>query len=169
MSRAALAILLLIAVAASAGPTTAWPDALPRLRLLDPHDTEFTDEQLTRRGVVVIATAPTLSQGDAQKAWSDALEVHTADKSGPALVLLEDMSQSWVRPIVLGRMKAEYRSGARLVMLLDESGATRKALGVRENATVAFAFAPGGKLVAVETGSASPERALKLFEAARQR
>ena len=161
------ALVLLVAFAASAG-SPAWPGELPRLRLFDPLDTEFTDARLKPRGVVVVATAPTKAQGDAQEAWHQAFEAQTVDQTGPAVVMLEDMSQSWFRPIVIARMKERYRPGAPITLLLDESGATRRAFGVPENATVAFAFAPGGRLVAVETGSASPARALKLLDAARQ-
>ena len=168
MSRCGPALILLVALAAAAGPP-AWPEALPSLRLLDPLDTEFTDAQLTPRGVVLVVTAPTHAQGDAQKAWGNALATHAGSKTGPVVVMLEDMSQSWFRPIVIGRMKDAYRPAGSIVLLLDESGATRKALGVAENSTVAFAFAPGGKLVAVETGAASAERALRLLEAARRR
>ena len=168
MSHRSLAALILLGGLVASAGSAGWPDALPRLKLLDPLGTEFNDEQFKNRGVVLIATAPIKDQGDAQQAWHDALEAH-ADKTGPAVVMLEDMSQSWFRPIVLARMTELHRPGAPIVLLLDESGATRKNFGVAENATVVFAFSPAGKLVAVETGPASPERALKLLDAARRR
>jgi hypothetical protein len=167
MSRRLALLSLLVALVASAG-SPAWPDALPTLSLLDPLGAQFSDAQLKPRGVVLIATAPIKTQGDTQMAWHRALLAHTTETTGPAVVMLEDMSQSWFRPIVIARMKETYRPGSRIVLLLDENGATRKSFGVAEDATVAFAFAPGGKLVAVETGAPSPERALKLLEAARQ-
>ncbi len=166
MFRRGLALVLLSSVATSAGPAP-WPDVLPRLRLLDPLGTEFSHEQLTPRGVVLIVTAPTQAQADAQQAWRDALHLHAKYTTGPAVVMIEDMSQSWVRPLVLARMKQVYRPGG-IVLLLDESGATHKSFGVAENSTVAFAFTRGGKLGAVETAPASHERALRLLEAARQ-
>lgn len=167
MLRAALVVLpLLLATPASAADSP-WPAALPALRLLDPLGHEFTDAQLAVRGAVVIATAPTQAQGDAQQAWSDALDTVAPDAGRPLLVLLEDMSQSWFRPIVLSRMRSAYRPGAGLLLLLDEHGAVRKALGVKENATVAFAFAPGGRLSAVETAPATAERARRLVAATR--
>jgi len=165
LSRWAAALVLGVGVAAWGG----WPDVLPGLRLPDQYGTEFADEPLKARGVVLVVTAPIAAQGDAQRAWHDALGASAADKSGPAVAMLEDMSQSWFRPMVVAEMKRQHPSGAPILLLLDESGATRKAFGVAENATVAFAFAPGGKLVAVETGPASPERALKLLHAARKR
>lgn len=162
LSRWGAALVLLVASVGSA----AWPGALPRFRLLDPLGAEFTDEQLAPRGVVLVVTAPTNSQGDAQREWHAALEAHSAAQRAPVVVMLEDMSQSWFRPMVIAEMKKRHRPGAPIVLLLDESGATRKACGVAENATVVFAFAPGGKQVAVETGSPSPARVLRLLEAA---
>jgi hypothetical protein len=167
MSRRLALLTLLVAFVASAG-SAPWPPALPTLSLFDPLGTQFSDAQLKPRGVVLVATAPIKTQGDTQKAWHDVLVAQATDKSGPAVVMLEDMSQSWFRPIVIAKMKETYRPGSRIVLLLDENGATRKSFGVTEDATVAFAFAPGGRLVAVETGAPSAERALKLLEAARQ-
>lgn len=167
MLRRLAAILVLITSATWASSPASWAEALPAFRLLDPIGRTFTDAQLAERGAIVVVTAPTHSQGDAQQAWSDALHTLPADEKGPALVMLEDMSQSWFRPIVMARMKDSYRASSRLWLLLDEGGVTRKALGVGEAATVAFAFGPGGRLVAVEQGSASAERAKKLLEAVR--
>jgi len=161
-------LIVLVALAAAAGTAPVWPQMLPRIRLLDPLGTEFRDDHLKPRGVVMVVTAPIQSQGSAQQAWHDLLVASHKGEQGPAVVMLEDMSQSWFRPVVLARMKDVYRPGTAALLLLDENGATRKAMGVSEDATVAFAFAPGGKLAAVETGAASHERAAKLLEAARQ-
>ncbi|MDP3500547.1 MAG: hypothetical protein Q8S33_09445 [Myxococcales bacterium] len=161
---AALVFVLLSGAASAAEP---WAQTLPAFKLLDPLDRVFTHEPLVARGAVVVVTAPTHSQGDVQKAWSLALRSLPVEDKGPVLVMLEDMSQSWFRPIVLSRMKSSYRPTSRLWLLLDEGGVTRKALGVPEARTLAFAFGPGGKLMAVETGEPTPEGAKRLFEAAR--
>lgn len=163
MSRAAAAFLVIASTLAAAGAASPWPGALPRLKLADPLGTEFTDEQLTARGAVFVVTAPTLSQGDTQQGWSAAFK----DAPAGAVVFLQDMTQSYFRPIVISRMKSAYRPGVGSVLLLDETGATRKALGVGENATVVFAFTAGGKLAAVETAGPSAERAERLLRAAR--
>lgn len=156
-------------VAATAGwASPQWVEALPSFRLLDPLERVFTDAHFSEHGAVVVVTAPNLSQGDAQKEWSAVLHQLPVDELGPRLVLLEDMSQSYFRPMVLSTMKSSYRTTSRVVLLLDEEGATRKALKVPESRTIAFAFSPGGKLAAVETGEASLERAQKLLEAARR-
>lgn len=161
------AALLSVLISGAASAAEPLAQTLPTFRLLDPLDRVFTHEQLIVRGAVVVVTAPTHSQGDAQKAWSLALHSLPVEDKGPALVMLEDMSQSWFRPIVISTMKASYRPTSRLWLLLDEGGVTRKALGVPEARTLAFAFGPGGKVMAVETGEPTPERAKKLLEAAR--
>lgn len=158
-----LSSLLLAALAAAANP---WPAALPEIRLRDPLGQVFTGQELAARGVVVLVTAPNLSQGGAQEAWDAAFRGASRQPAGPAVVILEDMTQSWFRHIVLGRMKESYKPGAAIVLLLDEAGTTRKAFGVPENTTVAFAFAPGGKLAAVETALGTVERAQRLLRAA---
>lgn len=158
-------VVLFLALVASAAST--WPETLPSLKLKDPLDAEFTDAHFKPRGLVLVATSPIESQGRTQQAWHAELSTHV-DRSGPALVMLEDLSQSWFRPLVLAKMREEYRRGAPIVLLLDESGATRRAFGVAENATVAFAFDRSGKLAAVETGAPTPERTRKLLDAARR-
>lgn len=160
-------VVALGALAALAGPPSTLAPSLPALTLSDPLGRTFTDATLTARGAIVVATAPTLSQGDAQQAWSAALHALEPGEAGPVRVMLEDMSQSWFRPIVMAKMKEQYRPSSPLVVLLDEGGLIRKALGVGEATTVALAFAPGGKLVAAEAGPATKERAQKLLEAVR--
>lgn len=167
MRRALATAVVLTTVAALAGGP-AWPRALPQLKLADPLGTEFTQAQLSARGAVLVVTAPSYSQGGAQQAWSEAFKALERDAAGPTLVFLEDMSQSAFRPLVLSRMRAVYKPGQYL-LLLDEDGRVRESLGVSEDATVAFAFGPGGTLRAVETGAASAERAQALIEAARGR
>jgi hypothetical protein len=165
------AVSLLVVVAATfalAQSDAGWPKSLPELKLDDPLGNTFTEDNFTERGVVVVATAPSLSQGDAQQTWDAAFRGARRGADGPQVVMLEDMSQSWFRGPVLDRMRASYKSGQTLVLLLDEDGAIRKALGVPENATVAFAFAPGGQLAAVETQGGTVERARKLLKAAAQ-
>jgi hypothetical protein len=159
-------VSLSVLLVSGAVAASVWPEALPDLRLKDPLGKEFTSSQLSERGVVVLVTAPNLSQGATQEAWDAAFRGAKRDPEGPAVVILEDMTQSWFRPLVLGRMKETYKPGASIVLLLDEVGTTRKAFGVPDNTTVAFAFAPGGKRVAVETAGATVERAQKLLTSA---
>jgi hypothetical protein len=167
MRPAAPALLLLLVTAAFGAPPSSFSPTLPAFRLVDPLGRTFSDAALSERGAIVIVTAPTLSQGDAQVAWSEALHVLEPGEQGPVRVMLQDMSQSWFRPIVMSKMKERYRADGPVVLLLDEGGVTRKALGVGEAVTMAFAVAPGGRVVAVETGAGTPERAKKLLDAVR--
>jgi hypothetical protein len=158
-------LLVLLVVATPAGADEGLARALPAFRLVDPLGRPFTDAELRERGAVVVVTAPTHSQGDAQYAWSAALRSLEVAADGPRLVLLEDMSQSWFRPLVLAKMRESYGPKARLVLLLDEGGLVRKALGVKEATTLALAIAPGGAIVAHETLAGTPVRAQRLLEA----
>lgn len=167
MRRAVVVTLTLLSALAAAGEPTPWPGALPALKLKDPLGREFTDAELKARGAVVVVTAPTHAQGGAQQAWNAALQAVKPGAQGPALVFVEDMSQSWFRAAVLAHMKNVYKPSAEQLLLLDEAGATRKAMGVPENATIAFAFAPGGRLVAVQTKEGTVARAEELVRAAR--
>lgn len=159
--------LLLLAVIAQGATDPPWPASLPSLRLADPLGAVFTDAHFTSRGVIVVATAPTAAQGGAQEAWNTAFDAFPFSAQTPTFVLLEDLSQSWFRGVVLSRMKEKYRAGGSPVLLLDESGSVRRALGVAENATVAFAFGPGGKLLAVEREPGTKERAERLWRLVR--
>lgn len=160
-ARSTCAVLILSGLA-FASPLGTGP--VPTFRLLDPLGRSFSNDTVSERGAIIVATAPTHSQGDAQYAWSAALHGLPANSNGPLRIMLEDMSQSWFRPLVLAKMRESYRPTSPVLLLLDEGGLTRKALGVPEAATVAFAIAPGGAIVAVETGFATPERARRLLD-----
>lgn len=158
-------VITLIAFGILAEPVAQYAATLPAFRLLDPLGRTFTHDILAHHGAIVVATAPTHSQGDAQYAWSAALHTVQPPTNGPMRVMLEDMSQSWFRPLVLAKMRETYRPTSSVILLLDEGGVTRKLLGVPEASTIAFAIAPGGAVVAIETASATPERAKRLLDA----
>lgn len=163
-------MLRLAAVAAlcslAAGPV--FPETLPAFSLADPLGKTFASAALVRHGLVVVVTAPTYSQGDAQEAWDRAFDGLAWPEGGPTYAMVQDMSQSWFRKTVLGRMREKYDGKAPPWLLLDEDGSVRRAFGLEKNATVAFAFAPGGKRVLVETGAGTKERAERLVAAARE-
>lgn len=167
MMRSGLLLLVLLAATARGDSPSVLAEALPSFQLVDPLGRSFTAAHLAEHGAIVIATAPTMSQGDAQIGWSEALHSIAPGEQGPLRVMLQDMSQSWFRPIVMSKMKERYTPNSPLVLLLDEGGAIRKALGVGEAVTMAFAFAPGGKVVAIETAPGTPERAKRLLQAVR--
>lgn len=155
-----------LALTAPAADAPAWPDELPALKLLDPTGVSYDEVALKERGAVVIVSTPTPSQGDAQRTWDAMLAPLAGKQEGPTIVIVQDLEQSWMKPVVLAHIKSVYRTGG-IVLLLDDAGALRKALGVGRDTTVAFAFAPGGKRAAVETGKGTIELAQKLVKAAR--
>ena len=156
-------VLYLLATAALAGDER-WPASLPAFSLKDVSGFTHTADEFLAHGGVIIVTAPNLSQGDAQHAWDAAFNGVAWPAGGPCFALVQDMSQSWFRGIVLGEMKEKYNPKGQPWLLLDEQGTVRKAFGLGENETVAFAFAPGGKRLGVETGTGTKERAARLVK-----
>lgn len=157
-------LALLLVLGAHAG---GWPEVLPSFRLRDHLDMVLTHDALRAQGAVVVVTAPTQAQGGTQRAWHEVLKAN-AGHAGPMVVMVEDMTQSWFRHLVIARMKEENPTGGRVKLLLDEDASVRKAFGVTEGATVVFAFAPGGRRVRVETGTPTLDRAKGLLSAASQ-
>ena len=125
---------------------------LPDFNLRDPAGTSHT-RGVCRNGAVIIATAPTLKHGDRQREWQQTLKERFADwaPNGPALILLEDMTQSWFKSKALKKMREKYVSGKQPILLIDEQGAVRRALEAKKNAlknrTVVLVYDPDGKLV----------------------
>lgn len=155
--------LVLLATAALAGDER-WPDTLPAFSLQDVSGVTHTQDDFLAHGGVIIVTAPSLSQGEHQTAWDKALGPYPWPAGGPRFAMVQDMSQSWFRGVVLSSMKERYDPKLQPWLLLDEQGAVRRAFGVGEDLTVAFAFAPGGRRLGVETGQGSKERAARLVK-----
>jgi hypothetical protein len=162
-------MLRLAAIAAllSLAAGSPFPQTLPAFTLQDPLGKTFASAALVRRGLVVVVTAPTYSQGDAQESWDRAFDGLAWSEDGPTFAMVQDMSQSWFRKTVLGRMREKYDGKSPPWLLLDEDGSVRRAFGLEKNATVAFAFSPGGRRLAVETGAGTKERAERLLAAVR--
>jgi len=162
MRRLAPALALFAAVALA--DHERWPEALPAFSLQDVTGVAHTQADFLAHGGVIIVTAPRLSQSDRQVSWDDAVAALPVLPAGPRFAMVEDMSQSVLRGLVISTMKERYDPKRDPWLLLDEQGAVRKAFGLAEDMTVAFAFAPGGRRLAVETGPGSKERAAQLLK-----
>lgn len=138
---------------------------LPDFRLEDPAGAVHTREALARGGLVLVVTAPIVTCERAQRGWDEHLGRERPPATSGRLAFLEDLSQSWVKPVVLVAMRREYVAGEEPVLLLDHDGALRKALGVGKGATVVFAFDAQGGARATETGAPSAEAARRLWAA----
>jgi len=152
-----LVSLALLLLAATPEPGARFPP----FTLTDPRGRTFTEEALRGRSVVLVVTAPTLDQGDAQEAWSRCLDALEWPADGPFYAFLEDFSQSWFQDLALGQLRARYDPPP--WFLLDRDGSLRRALGVPEGTTLVLIYDARGLLVAVERGAPTPARARALW------
>jgi hypothetical protein len=138
---------------------------LPDFRLQDPAGAVHTRDDLARGGLVLVVTAPIVTCERAQRGWDEHLGRERPPGTSGRLAFLEDLSQSWVKPMVLIAMRREYVPGEEPVLLLDTDGALRKALGVEKGATVVFTFDAQGAARAKEAGAPSADGARRLWAA----
>lgn len=165
-TRTALAGLFATALclsAASAGPSK--PRRLPDFSLRDPVGRLHTRATLARDGVVLVVTAPTVSEEDAQRGWDAQLRKARPRAVGPRLVFVEDLDQSWFPDMAVEAMKESYVPGQDPVLLLDRRGSLRRALGVGEGATVVLVFDARGLLVHAERGEPATAAARRVWAA----
>ncbi len=145
-------------------PKSKSSKSLPSFSLKDPSGKIFTDKDISKEGVVLVLTAPILSNKDEQEGWDKYLG---AIKSGKAtLVFVEDMGPSAFKSTALKRMEKEYAPGQEPILLIDENGSLRKKLGVAEKNTVVFVYDGDGNEVLVETGDPSAESGKRIADAA---
>lgn len=135
---------------------------LPALSLQDPLGTKHDVRQVAEQGLVLVVTAATQAQGDAQEGWNEQL-LATMPSGGPRLVLLEDLGPGLFDDTARERMREEYDPHRPPLLLIDPQGQARRALGVEEDTTVVLAYRPDLKLARVERGEASRERAERLW------
>jgi len=104
----------------------------------DPSGVSHTRQDIAGKVVVVIFSAPNMSQGDAQKKWSDLLADRPDSKLSDQVVLalIEDMSQAGIfKGIARADMKKEFVKGGRPLVILDETGVIFQKFGVPRNKT----------------------------------
>lgn len=138
---------------------------LPAFSIKDCLGRPFTDEHFRKNGAVVVITAPTHAQGDAQNAWNRALSPLDWPEGGPVYAFLQDFSQSWFQAIAMAQMKKRYDPPP--LLLVDQDGSVRSALGFLPSMTVLAIYAPGGRLLSTETNGATEERAKEAWKLAR--
>lgn len=139
-----------------------YASQLPAFSLQDVAGKTYTQKNF-EKGVIIIVTAPTLSNKGAQEGWSDQL---TATKSGNkrGLILLEDMTAALFKKTALNRMKKEYKPGVEPVLLIDDTGEVRKKMGVEEGKTIVLVYDDNGKLIHTEVGKPSKSLAQALWK-----
>jgi hypothetical protein len=153
------AALLLPASAARADevamrvPPGSYARRLGATVLADPLGTPHTRRDAAGKVLVAIFSAPTMSQGGYQEKWSSLLADQPATRlpGEVMLVLFEDMSQAGMfQGMARDDMKKQFVKGSRPLLILDESGATFKKIGIPRNRTQILIYDKTGTLRDVE-------------------
>lgn len=137
---------------------------LPEFSLKDPAGQTFTHKSVSKKGVVLVVTAPILKEASNQEEWSKYLE-ETKGDSKAKLVFLEDMEPSAFKGMARKEMKKEYTTGQETILLLDEDGEVRQKLGVREKKTMILVYNKKRKLIHIEAGRPSRDAAAAIWKA----
>ena len=138
--------------------------ALPQFVLADPNGKRHASSDLLKGGLVLVVTAPTYHTEKAQRVWGDLLPAAKPKGKG-RLVFLEDMTASSFKGTAKKEMRKEFHEGVPPLLLLDEDGHVRTALGVPKDETWILAFAAGGQQRLVEKGAPSAAAAQRLWAA----
>jgi hypothetical protein len=166
----------ILVLAVLVGPT-AWGEtlaakgaagsSLPQFVLGDPNGKKHASSELLKGGLVLVVTAPTYHTQKAQRAWG-ALLPAAKPKGKGRLVFLEDMTASSFKGMARREMRKESKEGVPPLLLLDEDGHVRTALGVPKGETWILAFVKGGQQRLVEKGAPSAAAAKRLWAAAQK-
>jgi hypothetical protein len=132
--------------------------------LSDPSGTTHTRQEVAGKVVVAIFSAPTPSQGDSQKQWSDSLA--TELPGSIVLVLVEDMTEAGLfKGIALSDMKQQFSPHSRPFLILDQNGDVFKKFGVPRDKTVILIYDKTGKLRDAETNLGDSNATLQRVQA----
>lgn len=159
-----IAVLSLIAINTGfAKGSSSFAQVLPNFSLQDPVGKTFTKAGLSKNGLVLVVTAPILSDESAQKGWDKFL---SGAKSGSKArwVYVEDMQPSLFKGQAMSGMKKDYVPGKEPILLVDTDGKLRRALGVSAKRTVVLVYDGEGKLVHSETGQPSAKAAKAIWQ-----
>jgi len=135
---------------------------LPAFSLKDPNGKTFSAKTLSKKGLVLVVTAPIMSNEGDQKGWDEQLRQAKHGCSG-RLVFLQDMTPSSFKDTAIDAMKKDYRPGVEPLLLIDQSGKVRASLKVGEKATVVLVYNSSRRLVYAETGPPSASAAQKAW------
>lgn len=151
---------LLLASCSPPPPETPRPGSgqpLPSFILRDPAGKEHPREALISGGLILVVTAPTLANKEAQIGWSEHLTREMPDHA--TVVFLENMDESAFKWLARDSLEDSYTPGQSILLLLDEDGAVSRSLGVHDGDTVLFVFNAEGALEYSYSGEPSAEAA----------
>lgn len=137
---------------------------LPQFTLKDPVGTAHCSTEIGKFGLVLVVTAPILSNENFQKGWNYFLPA-LKPKIPARLFFLEDMSSSLFKDMALAEIRRDYEPDVDPIVLIDDTGAVRRALGVAEKKTVVLVYNANGQLVHTESGKPSASSAKKIWMA----
>ncbi len=146
-----------------ASASTAFAQKLPSFSLKDLGGKTFTDKSLTKKGLVLVVTAPILKNKGAQEGWDNYLS-KARSGSKAKWVYLEDLQPSSFKGAAMKGMKKDFKSGNEPILLVDKEGKLRRTLGVDEKKTVVLVYDHNGKLVHSETGKPSAKAAEAIWK-----
>ncbi len=114
-------------------PGISYQKHLGSRAIADPTGKNHTSAEVKGQVVVIIFSAPNMSQGDIQQKWADMLATNPKTKVDDSvkLVLAEDMSQAGMfKGIARDSMKKDFKPDSRPILILDETGDVFKRFGV---------------------------------------
>lgn len=136
---------------------------LPAFSLLDPEGRRFDEREACGNGAILVVTMPNIRNGPAQNGWFDLLR-DTDRVPAARVVFLEDMTDVSLRALKIARMRQMYDPAREPLLLLDEGGVVRRALGAPENRTTLLVYGPDGRLVHVDRESPSRAGVLEAWK-----
>ncbi|WP_347275520.1 hypothetical protein [Candidatus Kuenenia sp.] len=140
-----------------------FAQTLPDFSLNDPNGNTFTNESISKDGIVLVVTAPILKNKSAQEKWNKYLLKAKAG-SKAKLAFMEDMQPSLFKGVAIKGMKKDYKFGKEPILLIDNDGEIRRALKVPKGKTIILVYDRDGKLVHLEAGKPSAQAAETMWK-----
>lgn len=140
----------------------AQPKTLPNFTLADPQGGIHSSTTLVKNGAVIVVTAPTLHDKGAQEGWNKYLNAAKGSCKA-SFIFIEDMTASLFKGTAKSEMHKSWKTGDIPILLIDNSGNTRKAFGVARDGTKVFVYDKGGKYVYSYSGSPSAASAKTIW------
>ena len=127
-------------------------ESLPSFNLPDPSGASHTNAELNGKKTIIVVTVPTKEQGGNQKAWvSGIIEQNPGAGKDYNLILLQDMTQSGNKEMVMDNLKKSWKPGNPTLILVDDAATFRSALeaqrGLMTDKTTVLVYDESGKLV----------------------
>ena len=125
-------------------------ETLPDFKLKDPRGGVHTRAEFLGKKIVIVMSVPTKEQGGAQKGWVEGIQEQNSGSEDYSLILVEDMTQSGNRELVMDALKRNWIPGNLPLILVDDTGSFRHSLelksGLLTNLTALLVYDERGTL-----------------------